>query len=475
MSVILEYECPCCGGKVEFDSQLQKMKCPYCDSTFDMEAMKAHDEALEQEQQPEAPDDEWETEKQQFLDEEKAGLRIYKCNSCGGEILTDDTTAATHCPYCGAPVIMVGNLADDLKPDGIIPFQLDKKAAIAALKQHMTGKKLLDQRFASDSHLEEIKGVYIPFWLFDGEMSGQVRFRATRVRSWETSRERCTETSYFDVSRSGRMAFRQIPVDGSEKAPDDLMESVEPFDYSAVVPFQTGYLSGYMADRYDVHSDKCRQRAHNRAKKSLENALSQTVSGYHTVHMERCTARLENPKAKYVLCPVWLLTSSYEGKTYLFAVNGQTGKIAGNMPLNKKAQTLHMVAWTSGLGTLFSLLSMLMFEPDAMVIGVCFLFGLLIALGIVGQMRKEVLNVEFREDASGYADAGGLHLTGKQDSFLYTRVSRTPIQRSSGNHSHTVGISGGSRPMNRPGPRPGGMNRPGPRPGGPRPGGRRRP
>jgi len=425
MSVILEYECPCCGGKVEFDSSIQKMKCPYCDSEFDMEAMRSHDQALEQEQQ--APqDDAWELEQQQFLDEEKEGLKVYRCKSCGGEIVTDRTTAATHCPYCGAPVIMVGNLSDDLKPDGVIPFQLDKKAAIAALKQHMTGKKLLDKRFASDSHLEEIKGVYIPFWLFDAEASGQARFRATRVRTWETPRERCTETSYYDVARAGKMSFRQIPVDGSEKAPDDLMESVEPFDYSAVVPFQTGYLSGYMADRYDVNADKCRTRAQERAKRSVENALRSTVSGYNTVTPEICNVRLEHPSAKYVLCPVWLLTSSYNGETYLFAVNGQTGKIAGNMPLNKKAQTLHTVGWTLGLGTIFSLLSLLMFELDWMVIAGCFVVGFVIALGIVGQMRREVLNVEFRDDASDYTEPGGLSLTVRQDRFLYTRVTRTP-------------------------------------------------
>ena len=222
------------------------------------------------------------------------------------------------------------------------------------------------------------------------------------------------------------MSFRQIPVDGSEKAPDDLMESVEPFDYSAVVPFQTAYLSGYMADRYDVNADKCRTRAQERAKRSVENALRSTVSGYNTVTPEICNVRLEHPSAKYVLCPVWLLTSSYNGETYLFAVNGQTGKIAGNMPLNKKAQTLHTVGWTLGLGTIFSLLSLLMFELDWMVIAGCFVVGFVIALGIVGQMRREVLNVEFRDDASDYTEPGGLSLTVRQDRFLYTRVTRTP-------------------------------------------------
>lgn len=462
MSVILEYECPCCGGKVEFDSGLQKMKCPYCDSEFDMEAMREHDKALEQERQTAPQDDAWETGQRQFLEEEKEGLRVYRCKSCGGEIVTDETTAATHCPYCGAPVIMVGNLSDDLKPDGVIPFQLDKKAAIAALKTHMTGKKLLDKRFATDSHLEEIKGVYVPFWLFDAEAEGQARFRATRVRTWQTPRERCTETSYYDVSRAGSLSFRQIPVDGSEKAPDDLMESVEPFDYSAVVPFQTGYLSGYLADRYDVSSDKCRQRAQARAKKSLEQALSRTVTGYNTVTPEFCNVRLENPSAKYVLCPVWLLTSSYEGKTYLFAVNGQTGRIAGNMPLNRKAQTAHTAGWTLGLGALFSLLSLLMFEPDPMVFAASFVISFVISLGIVGQMRREVLNVGFREDASDYTDPDGLRLTVRQDRFLYTRVSRTPIQQ-----------------QNRSGPGGRGPGGPGihsgPRPGGPRPGGPRRP
>ena len=487
MSVILEYECPCCGGKVEFDSSIQKMKCPYCDSQFDMEAMQEHDRALEQESQSAPQDDAWEMEQRQFLDGEKDGLKVYRCNSCNGEIVTDETTAATHCPYCGAPVIMVGNLSDDLKPDGVIPFQLDKKAAIAALKQHMTGKKLLDKRFASDSHLEEIKGVYIPFWLFDGEMSGQARFKATRVRTWETPRERCTETSYYDVARSGRMSFRQIPVDGSGKAPDDLMESVEPFDYAAVVPFQTGYLSGYLADRYDVHSDKCRQRAHDRAKRSVEKALAGTVTGYDTVTPEMCNVHLENPSAKYVLCPVWLLTSSYEGKTYLFAVNGQTGKIAGNMPLNKKAETGHLLGWTLGLGAVFSLMSLMMFDFDSMAIVASFFFSFLIALGIVGQMRKEVLNVEFQDDASGYTESGGLQLTAQQDRFLYTRVSRTPIQQNTSAAPRNMGaVSGSARhqmgstrpPMNSSRPsvgssRPPMRSNPGPRPGGPRPGGSR--
>lgn len=429
MQTIMEYDCPCCGGVMEFDSASQKMKCPYCDSVFDVEAMADRDKVLEQERQTEEKMPEWELEQGSWDEGEKEGLRIYRCESCGGEVVTDQTTSATHCPYCGAAVILVGNLADDLKPDGVIPFRLDKKAAIAALKQHMTGKKLLDKRFASDSFLQEIKGVYIPFWLFDADAVGQARFKATRVKTWDTPRERCTETSYYDVARSGNLSFREIPVDGSTKAPDDLMESVEPFDFKALVPFQTAYLSGYYADRYDVESEKSRQRANERAKKSMERALRGTVSGYNTVTTENCRVQLEHPKAKYVLCPVWLLTSAYEGKHYLFAVNGQTGKIAGNMPLNNSAAVGHTVGYTLGLGALFTLLSLMMFEFDLMVVAASFFFGWLVALGIVGQMKKEVLNVEFREDAAGYIDGGGLRLTVRQDRFLYSRVTRTPKQQ----------------------------------------------
>lgn len=464
----MEYECPCCGAKAEFDSDLQKLKCPYCDTTFDVAAMKDHDRELESENQTPPEDLSWQREKQRWLDEEKSGLKVYTCQSCGGEIFADETTAATHCPYCGNPVIMTGNLADDLKPDGVIPFQVNKAMAMNALKTHMSGKKLLARHFASDNILSEVKGVYIPFWLFDADASGEVRYHATQVRTWKTAQHICTETSHYSVTRGGSLGFRRIPVDGGSKVPDELMESVEPFDFSRVVPFQTAYLSGYFADRYDVESEESQKRADQRARATILDRFAQTVTGYDKVEVERSNIQLKNPKAQYVLCPMWLLTVNYQGKDYLFAVNGQTGKIAGNMPVDEKAASDHRLGYTLAIGGVMALISLFFFGPNLLTIAGCFLIGYFVSGGMVDDLKKEVAGVEKQRGASGYADSAGLNLTTRLDRFLYSNVSRVPIPQ---NTPHGGMGPGGVRPMRKNPPPMGGMNQ-SPMGGSPRSGGR---
>lgn len=333
MATLIEYKCPCCGGKIEFDSASQQMKCPYCETTFDVEAMLAQDAALKDQPQDKM---DWDTPTATW-DEEQAGMRVYACQSCGGQIVTDDTTAATHCPYCGNPVVMAGNLSGVLKPDYVIPFQLDKKAAKEILKKHFTGKKLLPKTFQSEAHLEEIKGVYVPFWLYGAEADVNARMKATRVKRWSDSHYHYTQTSYFAVERAGSIAFDHVPVDGASKIPDDLMESLEPFDFSKAVPFQSAYLAGFLADKYDMDSDKSMARANERIRASAVSAFQDTVTGYHSVTNEHCAVQFRNSKVSYAMFPVWLLTTRYQDQNYLFAINGQTGKIAGNLPMDNGA------------------------------------------------------------------------------------------------------------------------------------------
>ena len=102
-------------------------------------------------------------------------MRSYVCKSCGGEIVGDATTAATACPFCGNPVVMMGQFVGALRPDYVIPFKLDKKAAKAALMKHYGSKRLLPKVFKDQNHIDEVKGVYVPFWLFDTDVDAQVR------------------------------------------------------------------------------------------------------------------------------------------------------------------------------------------------------------------------------------------------------------------------------------------------------------
>jgi len=350
LSVLQEYKCPCCGGAIEFDSKSQKMKCPFCGTEFDIEALKSYDEGLKNDAEDSI---EWETSAgAEWQNGETDGLKSYVCKSCGGEIVGDENTAATSCPFCGNPVVMMGQFSGALKPDIIIPFKLDKKAAKEGLQKHLTGKRLLPKVFRNQNHIDEIKGVYIPFWLFDADVNARVRYRATIIRTWDDEDYDYTETNYYDVHRGGFVSFDNVPVDGSSKTPDDLMESIEPFNINEAVDFQTAYLAGYLADKYDVTAEESIERANERIKRSTEEAFASTVKGYNSVTTEGSNINLQNGKAKYALYPVWLLNTTWNGKKYTFAMNGQTGKFVGNLPVDKAAAAKWFAELAVGISAL---------------------------------------------------------------------------------------------------------------------------
>ncbi len=348
MSNLQEYKCPCCDGAIEFDATLQKMKCPYCDNEFEMETLAAYDEELKNEP---ADDMKWDANAgAEWQEGETDGMRVYICKSCGGEIVGDESLGATECPFCGNQVVMMGQFSGALKPDCVIPFKLDKEAAKKALKKHYEGKRLLPKVFKDKNHIEEIKGIYVPFWIYDTEANANIRYKATRVRAWSDSEYNYTETSFYSVTRGGSIGFERVPVDGSTKMADDLMESIEPFDFSGAVDFQTAYLAGYLADKYDVDAEQSIERANTRIKQSTADAFASTVQGYATVTPVSTNMQLQNGSAKYALYPVWILNTKWNGEKYTFAMNGQTGKFVGNLPMDKGAYK----KWLFGIGAAVS-------------------------------------------------------------------------------------------------------------------------
>lgn len=333
MSDLQEYKCPCCGGAIEFNTSIQKLKCPYCETEFEMDALKSYDENLKDEG---TSDYTWNTKPGlEWGEGETADIREYTCKSCGGQIIGEATTGATECPYCGNPVVMTSQFQGALKPDFVIPFKLDKEAAMNGFKKHMQGKRLLPKAFKDSHHLEEIKGLYVPFWLFDADVSARIRYKATKVSRWEDSKYKYKRTDYFSVFRAGKVAFDKVPVDGSAKMDDTLMESVEPFKFKDATPFKTAYLAGYVADKYDVDADASIGRANERVKVATEQAFRETVVGYDSVDTESSALNLSNGEAKYALYPVWLLNTTWNGQKFVFAMNGQTGKFVGNLPCDK--------------------------------------------------------------------------------------------------------------------------------------------
>ena len=357
MAVLQEFKCPSCDGAIEFDSSLQKLKCPYCDTEFEVEALQELGEALREEQ---PSDFTWETEPDgQWTDAETENLRTFVCNSCGGQIIGDANTAATRCPYCDNPVVMSGQFVGDLRPDIVVPFKLDKNQAKESFSRHLLKKPLLPKLFKSQNRIESIQGMYVPFWLFDTDVDADVRYKATRVTSWSDSNYTYTRTSFYKLLRSGGLSFTDVPVDGSVKMQDDLMESIEPFDLSQGVDFQTAYLAGYLADKFDVTADTCKNRANDRIRKSTEDAFASTAIGYATVIPEHTNIRLSGGRVRYALLPTWILTTRYQDKLYTFAMNGQTGKFVGNLPIDWKLFWTYLLSIGLGSGALISLIACL--------------------------------------------------------------------------------------------------------------------
>ena len=336
MSTVLEQKCPCCGGAIEFNTGTQKLKCPYCDAEFDVSAIQ---QAAETSANMGQDNFSWSNGVSQWQDGETDGMCVYTCNSCGGEIVADATTGATTCPYCDSPVVMSDKFAGGLKPNLIIPFKYDKKAAKEALLKHVSSKKLVPKVFKDQNHIDEIKGVYVPHWLFSGTAVSSADFSAQRIRHWSDSEYRYTEISYFDCYRSGNMNFANIPVDGSSKMDDDLMESIEPFNIAEAVPFNTAYMAGFLADKYDVDLETSIPRANERVKNSVISAMTKilTDSMFSNIVTQSSQIDIADGSYSYALYPVWILNTTWNGKKYTFAMNGQTGKFVGDLPLDKSA------------------------------------------------------------------------------------------------------------------------------------------
>ena len=335
---VTNYQCPACTGPLHFSGETGMLECDYCGSSYDVAEIEAlYAQKDEKAERAAADGDDWDTSGMSSdWGDEANGIKAYTCPSCGAELLCEETTAATSCPYCGNPTVVPGQFSGMLKPDYILPFKLGKQDAINALKRHYRKKPLLPSTFSKANHLQEIKGVYVPFWMFDGSAEGSVRFHATQSYTHTSGDYEITTTDHYDVRRSGSLNFSQIPVDASSKMPDDYMDSIEPYDYDDLKPFSSAYLPGYLADKYDVSVEDSRARADRRCEGSFVAAMEGTVEGYTSCSVREENIRLKRGKVQYALMPVWILNTKWEGKDYLFAMNGQTGKLVGNLPVSKK-------------------------------------------------------------------------------------------------------------------------------------------
>ncbi|MGN0745592.1 MAG: hypothetical protein ACI4ML_02830 [Aristaeellaceae bacterium] len=332
MSQITDFKCPCCGGYVEFDPAGQQFKCLYCGQVLSKDDLTETQpsQSAEAPAQPEA----------RKQPEAESAYRAYHCRSCGAQIVTTATTAATRCYYCHNPVVLSDRLEGDFRPDGVIPFALDKKDAKEAFSKFIAGKKFVNRAFYSQAQLEDFTGVYYPYWMGDVEGSATFDGEGTRVSVAHGPQYTVTTTRHFRVDREGKVSFRNLFRRALSSADRTLSEGIHPYRYGEMKPYTPEYLSGFMAEMRDIPAEDARAEMLTEVAKHAEDMIRRSTD--YTSLNGKASFHEEKTAMKYTLLPAWVLTWKGKGKdtTYYYMMNGQTGEVCGKLPVDMRKLAL---------------------------------------------------------------------------------------------------------------------------------------
>lgn len=348
------YRCPNCSAELKFNPDKQLFCCDYCRGEFtpqQVNQMVQQISEAEQDQQRKIEEELKENEKrnqenkspeqQMKEDEFSENTRLYQCPSCGAEIVSDMNTAASFCYYCHNPVILKGRIEGKYRPSKVLPFAFGREKAVEYFNQWAKKKKFAPNDLVSDKQIEKMTGLYVPFWVADAITHSRLDATGENVRTWRSGNYEYTQTKYYKVVRDMNVEYDGVPADGSKKIEDDLMEAIEPFDYSKTKDFDMAYLSGFLADKWDVEKESIYPRIHQRMFENNRAALDSSC-GYDRMKGKHFTEDVRKLRWNYMLLPVWFMTFHYKDKIWEYAINGQTGKISGELPIDPGKLRLHM-------------------------------------------------------------------------------------------------------------------------------------
>lgn len=370
----ITFKCPNCGGGLQFDPASQKYKCEYCLSLFSQEELQnlqamqntqnvqdmqntqnmQNLQAMQDTQNLQAMQNEQAMQDMQNEQGEAGGKQtadaagrpkgasaqavIYTCPSCGAEIVTDETTAATFCFYCHNPVVLEGRLDGAYEPDYVLPFEVDRAKAREIFLRWLKKKRFVPKSFYSEEQIEKMTGVYFPYWMYSCQVDGHLEAIGTRqTRTWVQGSTRYTENKKYNVVRNGRMNVDRVTRNALKKADRKLVEGVMPYELGKIKPFSMGYLSGFMAEKRDIEHEEYEREVEEEVRSYAASSLASGVDGYSNLQVQSRQIDLKNARWDYALMPVWTLTykDGASGQIYYFACNGQTGKVCGKLPIDK--------------------------------------------------------------------------------------------------------------------------------------------
>lgn len=327
------YKCPNCGGGLTFSPEHQAWECEYCLSLFTEEQLgKFADEQKTTEIPPEAVDE----------DSDEGGTVIYQCPSCGAEIIAEASTAATYCYYCHNPVVMAGKLTEEFKPDAILPFAIEKEQARQQFLNWAGKKKYVPQGFFTKRGIDELSGVYYPYWLGDFEYEARMEGKGEKVKITRTGKIETTVVEHYAVERQGSFAYNNVARSAFTKIQSKLADGVHPYNMEALKDYNPAYMTGFMAEKRDVESDSLTESVEQELNGYAKQSLEETAPGYNSLRTDT-QGRITSTRWRQVMLPIWMLTYRLKGsdEVYYYSVNGQTGTICGKLPLDKKRLALH--------------------------------------------------------------------------------------------------------------------------------------
>ena len=327
----ITYKCPNCDGGLIFDPESGTYACEYCLSKFSQEELISETQSEEPVQ--EQPD----FEKQPESGQTKESAVVYHCPSCGAEIMTDETTAATFCFYCHNPIVLSGRLEGSYLPDGIIPFKITKEEAMEKFHEWIQKKKFVPRGFYSKRQIEKLTGVYFPYWIYGCETDSYMNGNARDVRIWRVGDIEYTETKTYAIKRGGSVVFRHLPKTALQKAQNAMLKGIFPYEFGSLEKFHMGFLSGFQAEKRDIEKESLTKEIREQIQEFAQKRMRDTITGHQVFHVESQNHRVTEEEFQYTLLPVWVMTYRERGnQMYYFAMNGQTGEIVGKLPVDNK-------------------------------------------------------------------------------------------------------------------------------------------
>lgn len=318
-----KYNCKVCGGELYWDADMGALLCEYCDATYKVSDFE-------------------DLTKNSFknVDELKNGdvtqeMVVYQCSHCGAELVTSNKTMATTCAYCGRAISITEKSVDNFRPKKIIPFSIDKSKAISLYKDYINKSPIAPEEFLKEAVIEKMQGLYVPYWLYSMGAKSKISFEGEKKSTKRVGDYKVTTHNIYNVIVRSEGDFLFVPVDASIKLDDKLMDTLDPYSIEKFVDYNPAYMAGFFAEQFDENKEATVERGKEKIINAIQKLSRAEVNEYSNIKLSDHESVFKDEVVDYGMLPVWLLNIDFKNQKYTYAINGETGKVVGQIPISQ--------------------------------------------------------------------------------------------------------------------------------------------